>query len=158
MKRKIVILCVLSGFAGLTLLTAPAGAGEWMTRDRKARWEKKRSALYAEIGLSPEQESALKENRRTYLAEMKKIYAGIKDKREAVRRELRKPELDLQRVRQLHGEFKELKAQKDDRRLEGILEVRGILTAEQFSRFLDMKDRAKEGRQQKRYDRKGGVQ
>ena len=55
----------------------------------------------------------------------------------SLRQELEKSQLNMQLVYQINNELKLLEAQILDNRLERILEVRKILTPEQFKKFED---------------------
>ena len=111
--------------------------------------ETKRQELYKDLNLSEEQKNLLEENRKSHREEMKSILNQMKEKREAIRNELQKDELNIGRISQINNELKILSAQMLDRKLEGILEVRKILTSEQFKKFM-----MKMGRQQERFREK----
>ena len=78
-------------------------------------------------------------------------------KREQIKEELQRADFDSNKVKQIHNELKSLKFQAEDHRLDGILEVRTILTPEQFNKFMELKknrkDHKKEGNWKKRSKR-----
>ena len=113
------------------------------------KMEAGRRELYKDLNLSQEQKKLLWENRKSRREEMKSLFGQMKEKREAIRAELQKDELNIGKITQINNELKILGAQMLDRRLEGILEVRKILTPEQFKKFM-----AKIGRWQERFGRK----
>jgi Spy/CpxP family protein refolding chaperone len=49
--------------------------------------------------------------------------------------------LDMAQINQFHTTLKDLHGRRADHRLEGILEVRKILTPEQFSEFMELMER-----------------
>ncbi len=67
------------------------------------------------------------------------FHKSLKAKQDAMRNELQKEELNMENVYKIHNELKDLLIQKADHRLEGILAVRKILTAEQFRIFCELR-------------------
>ena len=79
----------------------------------------------------------LDENKSKHREGMKAFFNAIKGTRDSMRRELQKEKLDMAKINQINDEMKKLEAQMSDRRLEGILEVRKILSPEQFKKFTE---------------------
>jgi Spy/CpxP family protein refolding chaperone len=104
----------------------------------EARMEERMARMDKELGLTAEQRKKLKEHRQSHRGEAKKFFEEIRTKREALREELEKPDFDKDKVKALNEELKALQNRMADHRLEGILEVREILTPEQFKRFHEM--------------------
>ncbi|HZX49463.1 MAG TPA: Spy/CpxP family protein refolding chaperone [Nitrospirota bacterium] len=105
----------------------------------RVRWEQNISRMYKKLNLTPGQDKQLKDHRNRHRSQMETLYKEIKVKREQLGEELQKTEFDMSKVQQVHDELKSLKAGMEDNRLEGILEVRKILTPEQFSKFMKLK-------------------
>ncbi len=105
--------------------------------------QEKRKALMLEVfkqlNLNPEQEKQLKAHRNKQKEQGKSIHESIKAKREEMKIELQKQELNMAKVNKINSELKSIKSEKSDLRLECILKVREILTAEQFVKFMDLK-------------------
>lgn len=59
----------------------------------------------------------------------------MRNKRELLREELAKPELDMNKITQIHNDLKAILLKMEDHHLEVILEVRRILTPEQLNKF-----------------------
>ena len=95
--------------------------------------------VFKQLDLSPEQEEQLKAHRKDHRGQGKEFRENMKAKKEAIRNELQKEELNMENVYTIHNELKDLLIQKADHRLEGILEVRKILTAEQFRKFCELR-------------------
>ena len=127
---------------------SPDGYGKVDREEWKAKWEEKIADIHKQLGVTPEQEAQLKANREKHRAEAEALRAQIQDKRGQMRAELQRGEFDEGKVRGLHQELKSLKSQKDDLRLEGIFEVRKILTPEQFNKFMELKKDFKGHRKQ----------
>ncbi|MBI4396110.1 MAG: Spy/CpxP family protein refolding chaperone [Elusimicrobia bacterium] len=94
--------------------------------------------VHQQLNLTPEQEKKLEEHRRTHREQAKALHEEQKQKREALRQELEKPELDMAKVKALHDEMKGVHDKLADHRLDGILEVRQVLTPEQFKKFQEL--------------------
>ena len=107
---------------------------------KKVKWEQKISKIYQQLGLTPEQDKQLKDHRDRHRSQMETLHKEIEAKREQIGEELQKTDFDIRKVQQIHGDLKSLKARMEDNRLEGILEVRKILTPDQFSKFMKLKE------------------
>lgn len=149
------VICSL----GISLLILGAGQGYSRAGQEdppdgqtfKKRMEKRIAEVHQELGLSPEQEKKLQDRRKAHREEMNSLYENMKAKKKELNAELQKSELNRERVKAIHSELKAFKAEKEDRRLEGMLEVREILTPDQFSKFMKIK----EDRKMKRWGKDG---
>ena len=115
----------------------------------KKNWEKHVASMHKKLGLSDEQEKQLKEHRERNHVQMEALYEKIKAKKEEMRAELQSESFDVDKVKEAHAQLKALKSQAEDNRLEGILYVRQILTAEQFHKFMEFKKERGRGEHQK---------
>ncbi len=145
MKTKHMISAVCSilfltcfTFIQPTSLRAEEGKGEKGREWFKAKMDEKMAEVHKELGVTPEQEQKLKEYREKNHEQMKALQEQLKQKRDAIRQELEKADFNEAQVKTIHNELKSLLSQKEDLRLEGILEVRKILTPDQFKKFSDM--------------------
>lgn len=106
------------------------------------KWEQKREArmqeMHKKLGLTPDQEKRLEEHRKTHQEAGKALREEKREKMEALRVELEKPDMDEARVRAANEELKAVQNRLADHRLQGVLEVRHILTPEQFRKFHDL--------------------
>lgn len=132
------------GIIGVMLLTSNvyAQTQEDYSAGREAMREKMKARMlevFKQLDLSPEQEKQLAAHRNKHREQGKEIYKNIKAKREEIKNELQKQELNMEKINKIHSELKSLRSKKADRRLEGILEVRKILTTEQFRKFCELK-------------------
>ena len=105
-----------------------------MWQNREGRLQK----IFDELGVSDEQRAQLKANKEKNREAMKAVHEQKKSLREELNQELMKPELDMAKVKEIHEKMKALDAQVSDNRLDSILEVRKILTPEQFGKFLSV--------------------
>lgn len=125
------------------------------------KMDAKREQFYKELNLTVEQKKALEENKNKSRQAAKALKDNIRAKRNLMRAELEKEQLDMNKVNKIQSELKALQAQMLDQRLEGILEVRKILTPDQFKEFgAKMGDRmerfGREGKGPKQGFKKGG--
>ncbi len=95
--------------------------------------------VFKQLDLSPEQEEQLQAHRKNHRGQGREFHENMRAKKEAIRSELQKEELNMENVYKIHNELKDLLIQKANHRLEGILEVRKILTAEQFRKFCELR-------------------
>ncbi len=139
-KQFVYALCIV----GVILLSSKAYSQP--ARDfppgREAMREKMKTRMlevFKQLDLSPEQEKQLNAHRKGHREEGKEIHESIKTKREAMKKELQKQDLDMEEINKIHSELKSMYSRKADHRLEGILEVREILTNEQFVKFMELR-------------------
>lgn len=125
-KFKIIIL------AAMVVILSAAPSARATDADKM---ESRRQEMYKDLNLSDAQKQELEASRNKTREEMKAIFAASKESRAALSRELQKEKLDMGRISQINGELKKLNAQMFDYRLRSILEVRKILTPEQFKTF-----------------------
>lgn len=91
-----------------------------------------------QLNLTPEQDEQLQAHRNRHGKQQEDIKGRIWAKKKELKQELQKPDLQMEKINQLHSELKFLLGQKEDHHLEGILEVRKILTPQQLAKFLDL--------------------
>jgi Spy/CpxP family protein refolding chaperone len=116
--------------------------GQRQERTGEGRLRAMKEEFMARLGLSEEQKKQLEENRQKNMSARKELVSVIRADKEALNEELLKPELDMARINAIHAEMKTAQARIADQRLDSILEVRKILTAEQFRQFVaEMKEK-----------------
>lgn len=107
------------------------------------------------LNLTNEQKKLLEENRNKQRGQKKLLFEQMGEKTALIRQELQKDELNMDKIHQINTELKNLQAQILDERLEGILEVRKILTPEQFKKFI-AKTQARPGHFKNKLERAKG--
>lgn len=119
------------------------------------RWEKmkekretKVQEIFGQLDLTDEQKQLLEANKQKHQGSKKEQWQQIKANMEAVAAELKKPDYDVNHIKNLNEQSKQIRNAMADERLEGILEVRGILTQEQFIKFTDLMDQHKFNKQE----------
>jgi Spy/CpxP family protein refolding chaperone len=145
MKKIKAVMVLLSTVLMLSTPFVYANEGGMDVKGEKG-WAEKRETrhqeLYKELNLTEAQKKSLEENKAKNKDQMKSIFTEMKDKKALIRQELGKDTLDMGKVTQLNNDLKGLQAKMLDYKLERILEVRKILTPEQFKKFTaKMKER-----------------
>ncbi len=132
------------GIIGVMFLTSnvysqPQGDNVNRHEEMREKMRAKMLEVFKQLDLSTEQEEQLQAHRKSHRGQGKEFWENMKAKKEAIKNELQKEELNMENVYKIHNELKDLLIQKADHRLEGILEVRKILTAEQFRKFCELR-------------------
>jgi len=107
--------------------------------------------MFDQLNLNDKQKQAMEANKAAHRGKVKQDFEKMKALKEEFNAELMKPKLDMGKINSLQKQFKALQAQLADDRLNSILEVRKILTPDQFSKFISL---VKE--HEKRYHFKAG--
>ncbi|HOY09472.1 MAG TPA: periplasmic heavy metal sensor [Candidatus Omnitrophota bacterium] len=129
------------GFQG-----GPLGNNEEFAKRREQHFEE----MAKELNLTDEQREKIEAHRQQNAEEVKALMEQISQKRRAIGAELQQPQLDWDKVKQLHGQLKELILKREDLMFSGILKIREILTTEQFMMFHE-----KMGQMRKMWKEKG---
>lgn len=134
----------LLGIIGVMLLTTNVYSQPQEDRfnrsdEMREKMRAKMLEVFKQLDLSPEQEEQLKTHRKNHRGQGREFREDMKAKKEAIRNELQKEELNMEEIYKIHNELKGLLSKKADHRLEGILAVRKILTAEQFRKFCELR-------------------
>ncbi len=132
------------GIVGVMLLTSNVYSqpqGDSVNRHEEMREKMKARMLevFKQLDLSPEQEEQLQTHRKNHRGQGREFRENLRAKKEAIRNELQNEELNMEEIYKIHNELKGLLSNKADHILEGILEVRKILTAEQFRKFCELR-------------------
>ena len=97
--------------------------------------ERRIQEIYNQLNLSEDQKKQVDTNKQNQKAQKKVVFEQMKAQKEAMRQELMKPNLDMNKINSLQAELKAVHLKMMDNRLNSILEVRKILTTEQFEKF-----------------------
>ena len=95
------------------------------------------AALYDRLNLTEQQRLQLEENRRKHHARMKTLTDQLTATQQQLNKELERPVLDKSRIDQLKDQLDRLQNELTALRLKGILDVRAILTPEQYEIFTE---------------------
>ncbi len=112
--------------------------------------EKKTEEIYSQLNLTDEQKKMLEVNKEAHWGKRKAAFETMRVLKDSLNSELMKPELDMNRINEIQARLKNFHARMTDERLNSILEVRKILTPEQFSKFIALMEKHRgEGRRAK---------
>ena len=144
-KRKVlVIAAVFMLVAGGAAQARPAGDGQAGRMEKARLMQERHEAMVKELGLSDEQQQKIQQHRTDMKADRQAVRQALRDKRDKMRQALEQPELDMVLIQQIQGEIKALIIQREDDRLAGVLQMRQILTPEQFAQFhVKMKEQGR---------------
>lgn len=137
----IIMVCLSLSMAPIVACAQPysgLGHGFGMKKfEEKGRQDMNdlREILFAELDLTTEQQGQLDEIREDQRAAVDKFHEVMNDLKEEMDNELRKIDFDEQKVRLIQDKIKNTQNKAADQQLNGILEVRKILTFEQFKEF-----------------------
>jgi Spy/CpxP family protein refolding chaperone len=91
------------------------------------------------LNLTDDQQKQLKENWKKQKEAMKGVFGQMKTAKEAFDAEIVKASPDMSKISTIQNQIKTLQSQMLDNRLNGILEVKKILTPEQFAGYMALK-------------------
>ena len=110
----------------------------------KIHGDKPIEEIYRQLNLTDDQKRQLQANKQQLQAKMQMARGEMRNYKEALRTELMKPQLAMTKIYVIHGQIKALQAQMEDDKLNSILAVRNILTADQFAKFVNLMHRHKQ--------------
>ncbi|TRZ50743.1 MAG: periplasmic heavy metal sensor [Dehalococcoidia bacterium] len=114
-----------------------------------AQKQEKFDKMIEALGLSDEQVAQLKDRKQAKMKSREKLHSALKKQKQELRDELEKPESDNARIKQIADSIKQIQSEMIDERIKGILEIKAILTPEQYSKFKEKIGHHKERKQQK---------
>jgi len=157
----VITLVGILGFSGLAYAQTSVKLTEEevkMIEQHREKKEDMKARMQEELGLTEEQIQKLEDHRNGHRDQIKEYRETMKNLREEFKTETEKDVIDAARIQSVHAQMKVLDNKMADHRLEGILQLREILTPEQFKQFhkKDGKKRGGKDLMRERYgDRKG---
>jgi Spy/CpxP family protein refolding chaperone len=138
LKKALFCCAWLYVFSAISLVRADNAATANSAPEAWKHGEEKIQEIFNQLNLTEAQKKQLEANKIQLRAKMKSARALMKADRELFQQELMKPQLDMNKVNELHRRIKALESQMADDRLTSILVVRTILTPQQFSAFVGL--------------------
>ncbi|NQU95075.1 MAG: periplasmic heavy metal sensor [Candidatus Omnitrophica bacterium] len=132
--RKIALFGIAVTFFLSSAICAQAYHGE-KEGAGECNVQEKHSKLTEELGLTPEQETRLKEDRRAFMEKNKELGKKMRSKRKELKGELEKPAIDTTRVGKIINDIKELTGEKLQNRVNKIVSMKSTLTPEQCEKL-----------------------
>lgn len=108
------------------------------SRGDEGKMEGRFEKMNKELGLTKEQAEKLRAHRKSQREANQALLQQMQAKREALRAELENEKVDAGKAKSINEELKALHNKMADQRLAGVLEVRQILTAEQFKKLREI--------------------
>ncbi len=106
-----------------------------------ARMENRIQQMFEQLDLNDEQKKMIEANRAKNKDAKNTLREEMKANMKAMGEELKKADLDMPKINALHEASKQLFNKMADQRFNSILEVRKILTKEQFAKFTEMMEK-----------------
>lgn len=113
-------------------------------------------AFFKELGLNQEQQEKLEAHRKAQWAQNKEVREQMKAKMKALHEEMGKPDMDKTQVKGLVDEINTLKGHLFAQHIDGILEMKEVLTPEQFAKMQAHFEERGPGKHGKWGKREGG--
>ena len=135
--RICVLICVFAILAQPPVRaqeSAPAGSKE---KGGRERMESLIREMFNQLNLTEGQKKQLEENKETHHKNMDALRKESRALRDSLNQLFMQPSLDMDTIHSLQSRMKDLESRKIDDRLNSILEVRSILTAGQFTKFIE---------------------
>lgn len=121
--------------------------------------EQRRQQFTKELGLTDKQQQQMQALREETRGKMKELQEAVRENRNALHEELQKTDLDTGEINKITSNLKGLQGEKIDYMVDNVIQMKKILTPEQYEKLSQLKDARKERRQQKKqgdYGKKRG--
>jgi Spy/CpxP family protein refolding chaperone len=151
-RKSMLSVCAIALLVSIACIAMPARAeGEDKYRGPRQKWssgekQEKFDKMIEKLGLSHEQVAQLKEHKQAKMESREKLYSALSEQKKALKDELEKPASDNARIKQIADSIKQIQSEMVDERIKGILEIKAILTPEQYNEF-----KSKIGKHKKRF-------
>ena len=140
--NRLILAGLLTGFVCLSSSNAhaqfPWGHGNQNESKERGFKEQQLKEVYDQLGLSEEQKKLLEDNKTKHKDQGDALRADLKSAMQAMGDELKREDLDSVKIDALRAKLKTLRDQMADERFNAILEVRKILTHDQFAKFIQL--------------------
>ena len=101
---------------------------------------KGKGGIEQKLDLTAEQKEKLDATKAAQRDQMKKLSGAMKEERRELKEALAKPDATKATVAAIASEIKKLQAEMVDKRIDGILAVKQVLTPEQYAKLQEMKE------------------
>lgn len=144
MKRILVLSTVIALALGLCIAPVVSAYDNAACGKTPGKRADKKGGIFKELNLTAEQKKLLDENKAGHREAAKGLFEETKKYRDALSQEIEKPAVDMNKINQIQSQLKALQGKMADERLSSILEVKKILTPEQFAKFSSSMKRQKD--------------
>jgi Spy/CpxP family protein refolding chaperone len=135
--RMCIFVCVFALLMQASVRAQESVQTGQKTDGHRERMEALIRELYSQLNLSEDQKKKLEESKEGLHKRMEAQRAESRSLRDSLNQLLMQPALDMKKINAIQSRLKNIEAERIDDRLTSILEVRAILTPEQFVRFID---------------------
>lgn len=147
-KKLVLYILPFYGLFALAVCYAQDQKGQMpqkadLRHEGRAKMLQKSQEIYNQLNLTDDQKKLLEASRAKNKEGMKALFEKMKSCRDALNSELIKPNLNMAKIDEINSQLKAAQAQLIDERLASIIEVRKILTVEQFAKFLLLNEKRK---------------
>lgn len=108
---------------------------------RRAKFAEKMDKLSEELNLTPEQRQQMKEHHQASREEMRSLREKMKENRKALAEELKKENPDRRNINRIASQMKEVQGEIIDQRIDNFLEMKKILTPEQYQKLSEIREK-----------------
>lgn len=140
MKGKIQVIMAMVIAATLIALPAFCEGYSHHKGSQGGNLEDKMVEIEKKLNLTPEQDKLLKEAKSAHRAEMESLKQAMGAKHKELQAEIAKPGVTKQQLEPIANQIKALQSQMVDRRIDGILNIKHILSPEQFQKLESLKE------------------
>jgi Spy/CpxP family protein refolding chaperone len=99
--------------------------------------------MFKILNLSEDQKKQLKDSRKKQMKAMNSILEQMKSNREEFNAEIVKARLDMNKIKNNQAHLKSIQSQIVDNHLDSILEIKKIMTPEQFAGYMALENEKK---------------
>ena len=135
---KKILSLVLTLFISSFVYAVPPQGEQDMPQPPKQQQQKMKQnfeKLIKELNITEDQQEKIKQNMQADVAKKKQLREQIKEKANAIDEELLKENFDIEEINDLCEEIQKLNAEITKINIEGKIQVRNILTLEQFTKM-----------------------
>ena len=155
MKNRTMLIIAMLISSALVAGPVFAWPGACKPNDNRGEQHKeKKESLMRSLGLTPEQDKLLKEAKKSHRAEMEELGKAVKAKMQELQKALAAPGVTRQQVEPIASQIKALQSQMVDRRIDGILKIKSILSPEQYQKLQGMKEEWRKSGHKKQSEKK----
>ncbi len=141
-KKNLLLAILIFGACSISTAHADEKTDGFFKKHEKM--EKKIQEIYSQLNITPEQKKDLESNKLANREKRKVLFEKMRSQKEALNQELMKADLDMAKINEIQNSIKTLQSQMADERLESILAVRKILSAEQFANFITQMEKSRQ--------------
>lgn len=108
--------------------------------------KEKKGGLLEQLQLTPQQQEILMKRRKEQKDARQQMSRQIREKRAALHEEIGKPQSDMTKIEYLTQDIKKLQGQQLDERVDELMELKRVLTPQQYQKLQEKVNEAKSQR------------